>query len=119
MQQVLEGHSKSVCEHIVELHSLPQVQNWAHKLGLSLDLTTMDPSDGQPLDFNNLEEAAKVEYTIQQKRLLLLVRSPSANKLTLLSFLKNRLFEKQLILQLNHFRGLETGLATWVNQLKP
>ena len=63
-----------------EAYSPPRVTDVATAMGLipgmAFDLTTNDPDDGLPWDFNNPDEAEKSMRIIEGKRAILLIGSP-------------------------------------------
>ena len=71
-----EGISGSV----LEIFSPTRVNGMAGRLGIvpgmSLDLTTVDPDDGRPWDFNNPAKRAKAMDMVIGKKALLLIGSP-------------------------------------------
>ena len=80
MKEQLKEYGKDVEFHITEVYSPPRVNAMAQECGLipgfSLDLTTVDPDDGRPWDFNCQDKADKAEELIRTKRPLLLIGSP-------------------------------------------
>lgn len=78
---VLENTSLKCTHH-------PGAKQFAARMGLipglSFDLTTVDPGDGQPWVFNNPAKAVKAEQMVRDKRFLLLIRSPMCTMLSVL-----------------------------------
>ena len=72
--------AKQVHAHVHELYSPPRVNSMVERMrlvpGLSLDLTTVDPEDNCPWDFNVQAKRDKAERLIKGKRAVLLVVSP-------------------------------------------
>ena len=66
--------------HVVEVYSPPRVtdmaEQWGLVPGLAMDITTVDPTDGEPWDFNVPEKARKAEAYVREAKPLLLVGSP-------------------------------------------
>ena len=52
------------------------LRKWDMIPGMSLDLTTNDPDDGRPWDFNDPDKAAKARGIIENKQVVLLIGSP-------------------------------------------
>ena len=71
---------KQVKRHVTELHSPPRVNSMIERMGLapgfSLDLTTNDPEDNQPWDFNKEEKRNKAEGLVKSKAAVLMIVSP-------------------------------------------
>ena len=71
---------KAVKAHVNELYSPPRVNSMVERMGLipgmSLDLTTNDPEDNLPWDFNRKDKRDKAEAMVKAKSSLLLVVSP-------------------------------------------
>lgn len=80
MRRQLAGYGGTVREHVMELYSPPRVTRILDRMGLipgmALDLTTVDPEDGEPWDFNVPEKAVKAEAMVRSKRALLIIGSP-------------------------------------------
>ena len=80
MREDMKQYGSEVKFHITEVYSPPRVNTMAERLGLipgmSLDLTTVDPDDGMPWDFNNEDKARKAEDMVRSKRAVLLIGSP-------------------------------------------
>ena len=66
--------------HVAEIYSPPRVTEMARGMGLTpglaMDLSTVDPEDGQPWDFNNQEKAMKAEEYVRRIKPVLLIGSP-------------------------------------------
>ena len=54
---------------------------------MSFDLTTVDPDDGQPWDFNTPKKAMKAEEIIKTRRALLLIGFPMCSAVSQLQSL--------------------------------
>ena len=71
---------KAVKAHINELYSPVRVNGMAERMGLipglSLDLTTNDPEDNMPWDFNDEGKRKKAEAMVKAKSSVLLIVSP-------------------------------------------
>ena len=71
---------RAVQAHVNELYSPPRVNCMVERLGLvpraSLDLTTNDPADNMPWDFNKQDKRDNAEALVKAKSSLLLVVSP-------------------------------------------
>ena len=73
------GHaaSKDVAS---EIYSPPRIAALARSLGLSpgfaLDITVIDPEDGQPWNFDVAAKREKAERGVRQEKSLLLIGSP-------------------------------------------
>ena len=65
---------------IVEIYSPPRVDSiarmWNLLPGMSVDLTTLDPDDGKPWDFNSPEKRDKIEAIVESGKIMLLIGSP-------------------------------------------
>ena len=72
--------AEGIGDPIMEVFSPPRVNGMAERLGvmpgLSLDLSGMDPDDGQPWDFNDNKKRAKAMDMVLGKRALLVIGSP-------------------------------------------
>ncbi len=80
---------------VSEIYSRPRVTAYVARLGLSpgfaLDLTVIDPDDGQPWDFDNPEKRAKALRKVQREKPMLLIGSPMCTAFSLLQALsKNK-----------------------------
>ena len=66
--------------HVTEIYSPPRVTAMAEKFrmipGLALDLTTLDPEDGKPWDFNDPAKQVKAERLLRTQKSLLVIGSP-------------------------------------------
>ena len=64
---MLKKYGADVREHVMEIYSPKRVNAMAEKMGmipgLSLDLTTVDPDDGMPWDFNDINKHNKARRT--------------------------------------------------------
>ena len=80
MEKTLKDYNRSIQFHVHEFYSPERVNRIARLMGavpvMSFDLTTHDPDDGRPWDFNDPEKRSKAEEIIRTKRCLLLVGSP-------------------------------------------
>ena len=69
-----------LASHVSEIYSKPRVTSMAEKMGLvsgmALDLTTVDPDDGKPWDFNIKDKRDKALKLLFTRRSLLLIGSP-------------------------------------------
>ena len=78
MHEALER--EGVSDPIIEVFSPTRVNGMAARLGiasgLSLDLTTNDPDDGMPWDFNSKSKREKAIDIVLSKRALLVIGSP-------------------------------------------
>ena len=65
---------------VMEIYSPPRVDEVARKYGLkegySLDLTTVDPLDGEPWDFCKQEKRDRAERMVSDKKAMLVIGSP-------------------------------------------
>jgi hypothetical protein len=77
INEVLKREGRSA---VMEVYSPPRVdalaRMWNLMPGMSLDLTTVDPDDGKPWDFNVAEKRDKAEAMIEKGSAMLLVGSP-------------------------------------------
>ena len=71
--------------HVTEVYSPPRVTAWAEKMrmvpGLALDLTCVDPDDGQPWDFNDPAQRKKAEALIDEQKAAIAHRLTHVNRL--------------------------------------
>lgn len=76
----IQTYGERVAFHVREFYSPARVNSTAKWMGaipgMSFYMTTVDPDDGQPWDFNNQEKAFKAEEIIKTRRTLLLIGSP-------------------------------------------
>ena len=85
---------------IMEIYS-PERTNAIAKMwdllpGCSLDLTTVDPDDDKPWDFNTQEKRDKAEQIIKYKKVMLLIGSPMCTAFSKLQSLnRNRMSEEK------------------------
>ena len=105
-RMILYGsHAGQVKQHITELYSPPRVNRMVERmgliLGLSLDLTTVDPEDGMPWDFNSPEKRIAAKRLIMAGTALLLIVRPMGaafNCLQNLNFCKKNKEEVERII---------------------
>ena len=78
MKRALER--EGVAHAVTEIFSPPRINGVAERLGIikgiSLDLTTTDPDDGKPWDFNDNAKRTKAMKMIKGKEAMLVVGSP-------------------------------------------
>ena len=71
----LKAYGKTVQSHVMEAYSPSRACSIAERMcmipGLSMDLTTVDPKDGKPWEFNNPEKRARAKSLVQGKTALL------------------------------------------------
>ena len=77
MDRELQLYGEGVKFHVHEFYTPKRVNAWAELLGklpgVSFDLATVAPDDGQPWDFNNPEKPFKAEEIIRTPKALFLV----------------------------------------------
>ncbi len=78
---------------VSEVYSPPRVSETAGEMGLrpgwALDLTTTDPDDGRPWDFNEPEKRKKAMDKVKNDRPFMLIASPMCGPLSALQALFN------------------------------
>ena len=81
MRGQLEEYGAS--HHVTEIYSPPRVTTWAANMrlipGLAMDLTCVDPDDGNPWDFNDEDKVRKARVLIHTPNPLLLIGSPTCS----------------------------------------
>ena len=87
--------------HVSEIYSPPRITSMARKMGLipgmALDLSTTDPDDDKPWDFNNPAKRRKAKRLVKTRRALLLVVSPMCAAFSQLQTLNwGRMTEEQI-----------------------
>lgn len=80
MEKELKRYGREVQLHITEVYSPPRVTSIAGKRrlipGFAMDLTSNNPLDGRPWDFNCQGKRDWAKQLIKEKRALLLLGSP-------------------------------------------
>ena len=80
-ENMLKQHGTRVKFHVSEIHSPPRVSAMAEKMGLvpgvALDLTTVDPDDNVPCDFNNIQKRNKARIMIIDEKGTVANRQPN------------------------------------------
>ena len=80
VNEMMNQYGRKIEFTVHEAYSPPRVTDVATAMGLipgmALDLTTNDPDDGLPWDFNDPEKADKAKKLIQQKKALLFQATP-------------------------------------------
>ena len=91
MNEVLRKEGKTA---IMEVYSPPRVdalaRMWGIMPGMSLDLTSVDPEDGMPWDFNIAEKRDKAEDLVARGSAMLIIGSPMCSALSQLQSLNWR-----------------------------
>ena len=66
--------------HVSEVYSPPRVTGVVYQLkmipGMALEVTTVDPEDSRPWDFNDRDKKQKALEMVKEKRALLVIGSP-------------------------------------------
>ncbi len=91
MNNVLRREGKTA---VMEVYSPPRVdalaRMWGIMLGMSLDLTSVDPEDGMPWDFNVAEKRDKAEAVVAKGSAMLIIGSPMCSAFSQLQSLSWR-----------------------------
>jgi len=76
----IKRYGMTVRDHVMEIYSPERVTSIAQRLGLrggiAMDLTTIDPEDGELWDFNKPDKRRKAKEIVESKRALLIILSP-------------------------------------------
>ena len=121
MEDELGKYNKDVGEHVMEIYAPPRVTKMAERMnmipGLALDLSTLDPEDGQPWDFKNEDKRRKAEEMVRDKRALLVIGSPMCTTFSRLQHMNfSRMTQEQVKEVQEHGRKhLEFCITLYIN----
>ena len=99
--KALSNYCPGIESHIIEIYSPPRVTTMAERFklipGLALDLTTIDPDDGMPWNFDDPSKRAKAKQLVHTRRSLLVIGSPMCSAFSQLQQLNFPKMSKQEI----------------------